>query len=79
MPGSRRDPRHSGCLRLLDVPLETRQFSEWEMGFRNLSDPAVIGTPGYSSFLNVDFTDEKFRGDPGRAARLLNSFRRTTS
>ena len=72
-----RDPRHSGCLRLLDVPLETRQFAEWEMGFRNLSDAEVRSMPGYSSFLNGDFTDPGFCADPGRAMRLLHSFRRT--
>ncbi len=74
-----RDTRHSGCLQLLDQPLETRQFASWEMGFRDLSDPSLASTPGFSSFLNVDFLDDRFRTDPGRAMRLLNTFRRTTS
>jgi hypothetical protein len=30
------DPRHHGLTTLLKGPIETRVFSEWSMGFRNL-------------------------------------------
>ena len=55
-----RDPRHRGLITLLEQRTAERQFSGWSMGFRNLSDPGVRETPGYSEFLNVSLNDERF-------------------
>ncbi len=71
----RRDPRHDGLITLLTQRIETRQFPEWSMGFRNLADPALREISGYSEFLNTPFDQPKFTGSPTRAQKLLLSFK----
>lgn len=73
----RRDPRHHGVSVLLRQTLSSRDFGEWSMGFRDLSSAEVLAMPGYSEFLNVPLTDERFFKDPTRTQRLLMTFRRT--
>jgi hypothetical protein len=73
------DQRHRGIIRLLETPIKERRFPDWSMGFRNLNDPAIRDTPGYSEFLNESFTPETFRADPSRAMHLLGIFRRNMS
>ena len=69
------DPRHRGLLTLTEHMIPQRQFGEWSMGFRNLSDPALLALPGYNEFLNVPLNDKGFEAQPSRARRLLASFR----
>ena len=69
-----RDPRHDGVITLLTQRIETRQFPEWSMGFRNLADPALRGVPGYSEFLNTP-NEPGFTASPTRAQKLLLSFK----
>ena len=71
-----RDPRHGGLITLLTQRIEARQFPEWSMGFRNLSDPALQATPGYSDFLNTPFSDVGSAGASTRAEKLLLSFKK---
>ena len=68
------DPRHGGLITLLTQRIETRQFPEWSMGFRNLADPALRIIPGYSEFLNTPL-DAAFKAAPTRAQKLLLSFK----
>lgn len=71
------DPRHRNLLTLTEHMIPERQFDQWSMGFRNLSDPALRELPGYNEFLNVPLDDEGFAKQPSRARRLLTTFRRT--
>lgn len=71
------DPRHHGVIIVEQDESPRRQFGDWSMGFRNLDDPALQTTPGYSPFLNSPFTGEVFTGDEGRCWELLNLFRDT--
>lgn len=70
-----RDPRHRSVITVLEDWTEERQFGDWMMGFRDLDDPTVRLTPGYSEFLNVALTGEEFAGQPSRARRLLVAFK----
>ena len=74
-----RDARHRGIITLLEKPIQERRFADWSMGFRNLNDPGLRDTPGYSEFLNEPFTSDSFRADPSRAMHLLGIFRRNMS
>ncbi len=70
-----RDPRHRGLITLSEHAIPERQFADWSMGFRNLTDPALRSLPGYNEFLNVPLDDEQFTARPSRARRLLTTFR----
>ncbi|MBE7158975.1 MAG: BLUF domain-containing protein [Rhodospirillales bacterium] len=69
------DSRHRGLITLLQQPIEARQFGGWSMGFRNLSDPSLQKTPGYSDFLNQPRRTDRFFGTPSRVQKLLRMFR----
>jgi hypothetical protein len=71
----KRDPRHTGLLTLLERPIAERQFSDWSMGFKDLSDSDLRKLPGYSAFLNEPLNSEAFAGNPSRAQKLLLTFR----
>ena len=70
------DPRHGGLITLLKQRMEARQFGGWAMGFRNLADPSLQQTPGYSDFLNQPRRTDRFFGTPTRVQMLLRMFRR---
>ncbi|MBY0231870.1 MAG: BLUF domain-containing protein [Gemmataceae bacterium] len=72
-----RDPRHRGLIVLLRGPAPERRFAGWSMAFRDLSGGAGTDAPGYSPFLNTPFTGDEFASDPGKAERLLLSFKRS--
>ena len=71
----RHNPRHDGPITLLEKPIEQRQFSEWSMGFKNLSATSVHGVPGYSDFLDVPLTSADFATNPSYAQKLLLTFK----
>jgi Sensors of blue-light using FAD len=70
------DLRHKGVLVLLRGTSESRLFPDWSMGFRDLTDPSVAKTPGYTDFMNTPLTDDKFSQDPSRCMKLLLLFKK---
>jgi hypothetical protein len=69
------DPRHRGFLALSKRGISTREFSGWSMGFRSLTDRDRSSNPGWSDFLGGGREGLKAPDAPGRALRLLLSFR----
>lgn len=69
------DPRHSGSIIMLEDESDERLFSDWSMGFRDLSDPEVQATPGFSQFMNTRLVPESFADDPGGCLKLLALFK----
>lgn len=69
-----RDRRHKGVLRLLRRPIETRDFPDWSMAFRDLKDVDLRQHPGYSDFLNTTLTDPSLQGNDSKVIRLIHSF-----
>lgn len=71
-----KDARHAGIIVLLQGNEAERQFPDWSMGFRDLSDPDVLGLPGFNEFLNTPLTGTEFSKDLTRCQRLLWIFKR---
>ena len=69
------NPRHDGLITLLERPIEQRQFTDWSMGFKDLSDPDLRDVPGYTEFLTAPLTSAEFASNPSRAQKLLLSFK----
>jgi hypothetical protein len=69
------DVRHRGTIVLLEEQITKRQFGDWSMGFRNLTDKAVQELPGFSPFMNKPLMADHYRHDPTGCLRLLALFR----
>jgi hypothetical protein len=69
------DPRHSQATILLEEPTDQRLFNDWSMGFRNLSDPDVQATPGFSQYMNTRLVADSFADDPSGCLELMALFR----
>ncbi len=70
-----RDPRHKSVDVLRAEYIQYRDFPDWSMGFKNVTnlDPATL--PGYTRFLEHDFTAEYFAEDTVEAHRMLLAFK----
>ena len=68
------DPRHSGTILILEEDVPERIFSDWSMGFRDLSDPDVQATPGFSQFMNSRRVADGFGDNPAASLELLRLF-----
>lgn len=71
-----RDVRHRDAAILLEGPTTERDFVDWSMGFQALNGEAARSIPGFSPFLEAQFSVFDFRSDPSRAHQLLRVFRR---
>ena len=69
------DPRHKDVTVISSEQIPARQFPAWEMAFQNLDNPAVKDEPGYSQFLQDEFTADVYRENPLRAYIMLLTFR----
>ena len=69
------DPRHKDVTVISSEQIPARQFPAWEMAFQNLDNPAVKDEPGYSQFLQDEFTADIYRENPLRAYIMLLTFR----
>ena len=69
------DSRHKDVSLISREQISARQFSNWEMAFQNLDNPAVKNEPGYSQFLQDEFTANVYRENPLRAYIMLLTFR----
>jgi hypothetical protein len=49
------DPRHHGVLKLLDRPLDKRNFENWSMQFKSMSDAAAASIVGYNNLKKENF------------------------
>ncbi|HEX2776328.1 MAG TPA: BLUF domain-containing protein [Candidatus Acidoferrales bacterium] len=70
-----KDPRHSRVTTLLEAPCSTREFPDWSMGFRNLTDMDPREVPGYSTFLDSPLRAQSFTKSPGLCRTLLLLFK----
>jgi hypothetical protein len=70
------DPRHKGLITLVREPLESRQFGEWSMAFRNVDLLSKSEQETFSPFLSDPFTEEYFGSNPNKALKLLLAFKK---
>ncbi len=71
----RQDPRHRDIHGLLDGAVAVRQFPNWTMGFANVERMTEQGEHGVSRLLGSYASAAELVDDPGRALRILVSFR----
>lgn len=71
----KKDPRHKDVSIISTEQIQKRQFSAWEMAFTNLDNPEIKNEPGYSQFLQDEFTADVYRENPLRAYIMLLTFR----
>jgi hypothetical protein len=66
------DERHAQVTRIISEPIPRRYFSDWSMGFSNLSAEDLARTPGANDFFGKaqSFNDVTY----GRAKKLLAAF-----
>jgi hypothetical protein len=69
------DPRHTGCITLVQKRVAHRTFPDWTMGFRDLASAEVRALDGYNTFLNSCSRGQPLPADPNRALMLLQLFR----
>ena len=68
-----RDPRHHRIIDLLEGPIATRNFPNWEMGFERLQGDADL--KGFSHFFDEPAPHDDLRKALPRPLRLLLSFK----
>lgn len=69
-----KDPRHDNIKPLSRRPIERRQYSDWSMGFRRLSDADVKHVDGLIDFSERKFTFKYLADKPDDARRLMDHF-----
>jgi hypothetical protein len=65
------DPRHHNIVEISYKPIEERDFTEWAMGFVNMSGVDLASMPGYTRFLENDFSPDTLCAKPCRALSFL--------
>jgi hypothetical protein len=70
----RHDKRHHTVLTLGEGEIETRMFSEWAMGFKNVDDASFAGLPGHARIGEASFDPAAFRHSNVEALKLLKFF-----
>lgn len=66
------DPRHENLVKIYDKPIEERQFPNWSMGFKDVSDEMLRSIEGLNDF----FTKKTCLADldSNRALRIFEYF-----
>jgi hypothetical protein len=70
-----RDPRHEDVRVLLDTEIDRRQFEDWSMAYRRVSDEDLSRVPGYDPILHDYGRSLASWSEPSRARLLLDWFR----
>lgn len=67
-----KDPRHHDVVTLFEGPITERRFSEWLMGFRDLTLSKIGRLEGFSEILNRDWSFDDLSEAPARTQELLD-------
>ena len=71
----RKDRRHDGLIVIKRSRIHERQFSEWQMAFRDITGGDLMNMEGYSPFMELSFTAAEFHAKPNQCHRLLLQFK----
>lgn len=74
----RRDKRHHTVLTLGEGEIDTRMFSDWAMGFKNIDDKVFAGLPGHARIGEASFEPAAFQHSNVEALKLLKFFHDAT-
>ncbi len=68
------DPRHSNVKSLTNKTIETRQYSDWAMGFKRVSDENLKHVDGLIDFSEKQFTFKYLADHADDAQRLMDHY-----
>lgn len=68
------DPRHDHLELITRVQVNQRQFADWSMGLRQISEQDQARFPEHASWFRYGFDAEAIRARPGVALELLQLF-----
>jgi len=72
----KKDPRHKNIQMLYRKPIERREYSDWSMGFRRLSDKDLKEVEGLRDFGEKDFNPEHLAQHATVVQSLMNHYRK---
>jgi len=72
----RKDPRHTDLQILHRATIERRQYSDWSMGFKRVSDKELRQVEGLRDFAEKDFNPEYLVQHNAIVQDLMNHFRK---
>lgn len=67
------DPRHHRFDLLLRHPVKSRDFSQWNMGFRRIQEGEAATLPNFAPFFEDGFDPEKIKAKSGLCLRILKA------
>ena len=68
------DPRHNGIVKLSEQPIQARDFSDWSMGFKRLSDCNPDDIPGFVDMFGGKLDKTTAENNKVSAVNLLLGF-----
>lgn len=75
----KQDPRHSRIHCISKQTIQERDFPNWKMGFRNLSDTPLDCIDGLSDFMQQQDASDYIANNPSFAYTLLSHFKDKTN
>ncbi len=69
-----RDPRHGNVKSFVRREIDTRQYSDWNMGFKRIADEDLSEVHGLIDFSEKKFTFKYLAGHADDARRLMDHF-----
>ncbi len=72
----KRDSRHTNIQMLYRNPIERRQYSDWSMGFKRLSDQDLKDVEGLRHFAEKDFNPDYLSQHDSVVQSLMNHYRK---
>ena len=70
-----RDTRHFDTMITMEEAVNERMFTEWSMGFHDLSDPALQSLPGFAPFRHLNFDHRSATPDLAACLDILRFFK----
>ena len=70
-----RDTRHFDSMIMMEEAVSERMFTEWSMGFHDLSDPALQSLPGFAPFRHLNFDHRSATPDLAACLDILRFFK----
>ena len=70
------DPRHHGLIVVMREEHDSREFTNWAMAYQKIGSSTSMEVPGYSDYINLPLTSEKFLINPTKTLELLLAFKK---
>jgi hypothetical protein len=72
------DDRHSNIHCISRTSITERNFPNWKMGFRNLSNTPASNLEGFSDFLDTENSNDSLLNSPSVVENMLLHFKNKT-